>query len=190
VRRIGLTLGATVVAAAALAWALRTLDPQAVGFAFVIVWLPMTWLGTVSRVVPPRLPASWHRLRPFEQDGRLYELLGVKLFKRLLRRGPMAAFNPGLHLPAEPTPERIGQLDHRMRIAEASHLLVFVAAVAVTLHAVARGWWGAAAWTTLFNVALNGYPVMLQRYNRTLLEQRFGPLPAPGSIRPSGRTRP
>lgn len=188
-RTIGLTLGATLVAAAVLAWALGTLDHQAAGFAFVIVWLPMTWLGTLSRVVPPRLPASWHRLHPFEQDGRVYELVGVKLFKRLLRRGPLAAFNPGLHLPAERTPERVGLLDERMRIAEASHLLLFLLASGVALHAATLGWWGAAGWTTLFNLVLNGYPVMLQRYNRALLQQRFGQIPASGSVRPSGRTQ-
>ena len=36
-----------------------------------------------------------------------------------------------------------------------------------------RGWWGAARWTLLFDVLLNGYPVMLQRYNRALLGRRY-----------------
>ena len=36
-------------------------------------------------------------------------------------------------------------------------------------HAVLRGWWAPAAWTLLFDVVLNGYPVLLQRYNRALL---------------------
>jgi hypothetical protein len=32
-----------------------------------------------------------------------------------------------------------------------------------------------AGWTLLFTVIGNGYPAMLQRYNRALLAQRFGP---------------
>ncbi|MCZ7628999.1 MAG: hypothetical protein M5U19_07990 [Microthrixaceae bacterium] len=63
-------------------------------FALLVVWLPMTWLGTMSRLVAPRLPDRFHRLHAFELNGRLYEMLGVRLFKRLLRRGPLAAFNP------------------------------------------------------------------------------------------------
>lgn len=136
----------------------------------------MTWLGTVSRVVTPRLPARYHELRGFERDGaRVYELLGVRVVKALLRRGPLAAFNPDLHLPEEPTPERIAHLDRRMRDAEASHAILFVATLGLGAGARVRGWRTAARWTVLFDVLLNGYPVVLQRYNRALLARRFGP---------------
>ena len=133
----------------------------------------MTWLGTVSHFIRLRLPDAYHRLRSFEQDGRVYERLGVRFVKRALRRGPFAVFNPGLHLPIEPTPERIAQLEQRMRTAEASHSVLFVLMLGVVAHAVARGWWLAAGSTLLFDVLINGYPVMLQRYNRALLRRRF-----------------
>ena len=168
-RRTVLVAGATAIAAVVLMWALRALGPRSAGFAFLVVWVPMAWLGTVSRFVRPRLPGAYHDLRPFERDGRLYEHLGVVLVKRLLRRGPLAVFNPDLHLPVERTPESLAHLDQRMRDAEASHFILLVATLGVVAHAVARGWWGAAAWTLLFDVLLNGYPVMLQRYNRALL---------------------
>jgi hypothetical protein len=176
-RGVTLTFGATAIAVAVLVWAVHSLDPRTAWFAFLVVWVPMVWLGTVSRFVTPRLPASYHRLRPFERDGRPYELVGVTLVKRLLRRGPIAMFNPRLHLPAEPSPERIAHLDQRMRDAEASHFLLFVATLGIAANAAARDWWDAAGWTLLFNVALNGYPVMLQRYNRALLARRFGSAP-------------
>jgi hypothetical protein len=62
-----------------------------------------------------------------------------------------------------------------MRDAEASHLILLVLTIGVVAHAAARGWWTAAGWTLLFDVLLNGYPVMLQRYNRALLQRRFDP---------------
>lgn len=166
---------ATAVAVAVLVAGGRWLGADSVGFAFLVVWVPMTWLGTLSRVVRPRLPDAYHRLRPFELDGRVYERLGVRVVKRLLRRGPLAVFNPDLHLPAERSPERLAHLDQRMRDAEAAHALLFVATLGVVAHALARGWWTAAALTLLFDVLLNGYPVMLQRYNRALLRRRHGP---------------
>lgn len=174
---VGVTVGVTV----GLVWAWRALGPASVGFAFAVVWLPMTWLGTLSRVVRPRLPERYHRLRPWERDGRVYERLGVRLVKRLLRRGPLAVFNPGLQLPSEPTPERIAQLDQRMRDAEAAHAILLVLTLGVVVHALARGWWVAAAATAVFDVAVNGYPVMLQRYNRGRLHRRFdATTPGPG----------
>jgi len=172
-----LVVVATSVAVLLLIWSLQFFGASSVCFAFFVVWIPMTWLGTVSRVVRPRLPEAFHRLRPFERDGRPYELLGVGLAKRLLRRGPLAVFNPDLHLPTEPTPERLANLDQRMRDAEASHVILLVLTLAVVVHAAVQGWWAAACWTLVFDVLMNGYPVMLQRYNRALLATRFD-LPA------------
>ena len=164
---------ATVVAAAVVLFGVRLLGATSAAFAFLVVWAPMTWLGTVSRVVQPRLPRRYHELRDFERDPRLYERLGVRLVKRLLRRGPLAVFNPGLHLPAERSSERLVELEQRMEDAEASHFVLLVATLGVVINAAARGWWVAAGLTLVFDVLLNGYPVMLQRYNRARLHARF-----------------
>ena len=163
-----------MIAASLLVWLLLVLGPRSAWFAFVVVWLPMTWLGTISRLATPRLPARCHVLRAFERDGRVYERLGVRIVKQLLRRGPIAAFNRDLHLPSQPTSSNVVHLDQRMRDAEASHLILFVLTLGVVIHAAARGWWTAAGATLVFDVLLNGYPVMLQRYNRARLAQRFG----------------
>jgi hypothetical protein len=164
--------GSTVVAAALLVWSFDAFGARSPAFAFLVVWVPMTWLGTVSRFLPPRLPARYHTLREFERNGRIYELFGIRVVKRLLRRGPLAVFNPDLHLPADPTPSNLAHLDQRMRDAEASHMILFVLTLGIVGHAARRGWWAAAGWTLLFDVLVNGYPVMLQRYNRGLLARR------------------
>lgn len=163
----------TIGGAALLVWAWQAFDPRSAAFAFLVVWVPMTWLGTASRVAQPRLPSSYHELREFERDGRVYERIGVKAAKQLLRRGPLAFFNPDLHLPEDRTPERLAHLDQRMEDAEASHAILFVATLGVVVHAAARGWWTAALLTLVFDTLMNGYPVMLQRYNRALLHRRF-----------------
>jgi hypothetical protein len=173
VRAVVVVLAATAVAVAVLVVALRLLGPDSVWAAFFVVWVPMTWLGTISRVVRPRLPDAYHRIRPVEADGRLYDRLGVGVAKRLLRRGPLAAFNPDLHLPAERTPQRLAVLDRRMRDAEAAHAILFVATLVVVVHAVVRGWWAAAVATLVFDVLMNGYPVMLQRANRARLARTY-----------------
>jgi hypothetical protein len=174
-----LVVAATVVAATVLLAGLHLLGAASAAFAFLVVWAPMVWLGTVSRIVTPRLPQRWHALRAFERAPRLYELAGVRVVKSLLRRGLIAVFNPGLHLPEERSPERLARLEQRMKDAEASHTILFVATLVVVVHALARGWWLAAGLTLLFDVLMNGYPVMLQRYNRALLHARF-PAARPG----------
>lgn len=175
-RTTALFAAATAVLVVLMGWAFVALDTAGIWFAFLVVWMPMVWLGTVSRLVTPRLPHGWHTLRPFERDGRVYELLGVRVVKRLLRRGPLAVFNPQLHLPTEMTRERLAHLEQRMCDAEASHAILLVATFGVVGLQAATGNWTAAAWVLVFDVAMNGYPVMLQRYNRALLHQRFGGL--------------
>ena len=169
------TAGSAVTAAALVVWAQRSVGPRSPWFALAVVWLPMTAAGTISHVVPFRLPDWWHRLRPVEIDGRLHERLGVPLVKRLLRRGPATLFNPGLRLPAEPTPERIEALARRMCTAEAAHAVSALVTLGVAAHAGLRRWWWAVVWTVGLDLVVNGYPVLLQRYNRARLRRRFGP---------------
>lgn len=82
-------------------------------------------------------------------------------------------FNPHLHLPAQPDPARLARLEQHMCDAEASHTILLVLTFGVVVNAAIHGWWVAAACTLAFNLLMNGYPVMLQRYNRALLHQRF-----------------
>jgi hypothetical protein len=167
---------AAVVLPLVVVWSALDRGGESFWFALIVVWGPMTWVGTVSRVVQLRLPARYHALRAFERSGRVYELVGVRAFKMGLRRGPLAMFNPDLHLPAEPTPARLAHLEQRMRDAEASHAVLFAATLLVVAHAALRGWWWAGVWTLVFDVLMNGYPVMLQRYNRAWLRRRFDEL--------------
>lgn len=172
VRKSALAIVAALVPIAVLALALVEFDPTGPWFAVVVVWAPMTVLGTISHAVPYRLPDAFHRLRDFERDGRIYELVGIRAVKALARRGPIEWFNPRLRLPSERTPQRLADLDRRMRTAEASHTIAFVITAGVAAHALARGWLTAAIWTLLLDVGLNAYPVALQRYNRALLAAR------------------
>ena len=175
VARSPIVLGvpATVVLVVVLVGAVRWLDPASGWFAFVVVWWPMVWVGTMSRFFQVRLPEAYHALRDFEHAGRVYDRVGVRVAKAALRRGPLARFNPDLHLPSGRTPGQLAQLAQRMRDAEASHAVLFVATLGVVVHALVRGWWIAAALTLVFYVAINGYPVMLQRYNRARLADRY-----------------
>jgi len=154
-----------------VAW--RALGPRSGWFSLLAVWVPMTALGSVSHAVPFHLPARWHALRHWELDGRRYEQLGVRQVERVLRGPPFAWFNPGLHLPRERSPEAIAALAGRMMVAEATHAALFAGTTLVATLEFVAGWWWAAGWMVVLNVAVNGYPVMLQRYNRAGLATRY-----------------
>jgi len=168
------TVGTTAAATVATVWSLQAFGARSVWFAFLVIWIPVSWMATVGHLFGLRLPRRLAAVRDIERDGRVYELFGVRVAKRLLRRGPLAVFAPALRLPVLPTPETVARLEDRMREAEAVHGLLFVVSLVVVANAAVRGWWDAAGWTLLFDVLVNAYPAMLQRYNRAFLLRRFG----------------
>lgn len=58
-----------------------------------------------------------------------------------------------------------------MRNAETGHVYVFVLMLVCVSAALLQGWFDAAGWMALFNLIINGYPIMLQRYNRIKLQE-------------------
>ncbi|MDZ7680042.1 MAG: hypothetical protein U5K29_15995 [Acidimicrobiales bacterium] len=66
------------------------------------------------------------------------------------------------------------------REPETGHAWLFATMALVASHAAVQGWWPAAAWTMAFNVALNAYPIVLQRYNRRWLLDRIALDQEPG----------
>ena len=49
VRTTVLLAGSAILLAVLLGWSVIALDAAGVWFAFLVVWLPMAWLGTISR---------------------------------------------------------------------------------------------------------------------------------------------
>jgi len=140
--------------------------------AFVADWMIVVWLAVLSLFV--RLPVPrYFELRVFELDGKIYERLGVAVFKQMVRRGPLSIFSRTLRLPREPRPTDLRALDHKLGRAEAIHLLAFIAAWPLTLYATLRAWFDATGWLLAFSVTINAYPVLLQRYNRAWLHRRW-----------------
>jgi hypothetical protein len=82
------------------------------------------------------------------------------------RRGPLAIFSPTLRFPKDQTLSAWQHLDHEMCKAETGHVLSFMLMFLFIGYALLRSWFDAAAWLLAFNVLINGYPIMLQRYYR------------------------
>ena len=97
----------------------------------------------------------------------MYEAVGIRTFKRLMCSRIYRAVNP--HFGLRDGRRGLPALAERMESAEAAHALLFGMVSVIAGAALLVGWVSAAAWITVFNVPFNGYPVMLQRYNRLRL---------------------
>ena len=137
------------------------------GGAVLVYGLSMTLVWLIRRLVPFALPHRYHRLRPFEIDGRLYRGLGIASFNWLLRKSGIELLNFSARL----SHGRAGlaRLERGIRDAETDHAIALLAMAVVTLYAAANAWWAFTGWLLLANVVANVYPIMLQRHNRARL---------------------
>lgn len=162
---------ATIAAVYLILWSLDAFGFRSPVFAFLLNWLTMSWVGIAGQAVHFSLPQGYYSINTFERTGQIYERLGVRLFKWLVRRRPLAMFSPTLRFPKDRTSAALRHLDDEMQEAETGHVCIFMLMLLFISAALLRGWFDAVGWMLAFNVVINGYPVMLQRYNRIKLEE-------------------
>jgi hypothetical protein len=180
---------ATLAAVYLILWSLDAFGFRSPVFALLLNWLAMSWVAIAGQAVHFSLPQGYYSINTVERTGQLYERLGVRRFKRLVRRGPLALFSPTLRFPKDRMIAALQHLNDEMRKAETSHVCIFMLMLVFISAALLRGWFDAVGWMLAFNVITNGYPVMLQRYNRIKLQELIDQqCIAPGP--PEGRKHP
>jgi len=162
---------ATIAAVALLLWSLEVFVFRSPTFALLLNWLAMSWVAIAGQAVHFSLPHGYYSIKRFERTGQIYERLGVRLFKRLVRRGPLTLLSPTLRFPKDRTTAALRHLEYEMRKAETGHVYIFVLMLLCTSLALLMQWFDAVGWMLACSVIINGYPVMLQRYNRIKLQE-------------------
>ena len=162
---------ATMAAISLILWTWSSFGFRSPVTAFLVNWLTMSWVAVIGQVANFSFAPSYYHTKPFERTGQVYEHLGIRLFKKLVRRGPLSIFSPTLRFPEEKTVSALQGLLNEMRQAETGHALIFVLMLLFAGYAALKGWLDAVAWMLLFNILINGYPIMLQRYNRIKLQE-------------------
>jgi hypothetical protein len=178
-RRSPFVIGTTgsIGVAVMVVWCARSYG-RTVGFAFGINWILIAWAIWLGRVLESRsgawdglscrLPASYYAMHPFEKGGRIYDYLGVRWYRRLLRR-VLWSVNPAL---LRSQPEARETMTRATQGPEAGHLIIFVVILGITLWPLVSGWWNTVAWLLLFNLLHNAYPVLSLRQVRARLDRR------------------
>ena len=130
--------------------------------AWFIVGLPLCF-------APLALPKGYDRCWEGRRASRIYEMLGVRVFKRFATNGDFINRWAGRSDPLH----RIvrGRASARefaagTAITEKSHLVLLVMGLFTSAYAVRIGWDRWAGGLAAGNVAFNLYPILLQRYNR------------------------
>lgn len=162
--RCAVVTASTSFVAAELVLAWRFLGPHNGATAFLFCFLPTSWAPCVKRAINIRLPSQLYNLQAWETNKRVYERLGIRTFRHMLRMPVIRSLNQDI--PRQFRERHYEEAEREMRFAEASHVLASIVALLAIAYALTQRWWDTAGSLVVCNTIVNAYPVMLQRYNR------------------------
>lgn len=136
---------------------------------------------TVACFVPVLFPVRYYTCWERGRGIRSYKTLGVQRFKQFATNGDFInrwarRSDDGYRLVKDTASAQMW-ID-RIRVGEQSHLVLFLMGLASAVYAAHIGWTGWAVGLALGNILFNGYPVLLQRYNRCRIERLLARLTA------------
>jgi Glycosyl-4,4'-diaponeurosporenoate acyltransferase len=154
--RLLLLIATTAVSGWLIIWAIGSFGFSSPITAFLLDWLVVACMATIALIIRLPLPSQYYEIKAYESSGRIYVLLGVPFFKKLVRRGPLSIFSRTFRLPKDESQTALLQLDQKMKGAEAIHVFSFLAIWPVICFSILWKWLDGAAWLLLFNLMVNG----------------------------------
>src|SRR5574341_417669 len=158
-KKLTLFMVATIAAIFLIAWSLGSFGFRSPISALLINWMVLSWIATETLLADLSFPSAYYDIKPFERTGQFYERVGIRLVKKLLRRGPLRVLSPTLQFPKEKTVSALRNLENEMRKAETAHTLTCILMLLFVGYAAVNGWLDVVMWILLFNILINVYPI-------------------------------
>jgi hypothetical protein len=169
--RKGLILVSIIVITIAATYALiHYVGTEGFAFAWALNFLLMAGALTFTETLKSELTSSYYTTKPWERGGRIYELFGVNLFRKLLVLIGWEQLNKKTN-PVERNTQALVHLHYRTKQSELGHLIILIIVLAFNLVVAFRFGILQSLWLLALNVVLNLYPIILQRFNRPRLER-------------------
>ena len=126
--------------------------------------------NVVSSITVSSLADHYFNPKGFERDGKFYERLGIRWFKRHLPyTGDIIMRKKGIKQIENSNYEALASVESITRVVEQGHWGVGLLFIAATAFAAYEQALPIVVFTTGANILINLYPIMLQRYNRSRL---------------------
>ncbi len=139
-------------------------------FAWALNFLLMLFTFAFVEALKSQLSSPYFSEQGWEKRGKIYEILGINLFRKILVWVGWEKLNKR----ANPVDKSIAALLHlhqQTKKSELGHLIIFVIVVGFNIFVAFTHGAAASRWLFVLNILLNLYPVFLQRYNRPRLER-------------------
>ncbi|SKC20665.1 hypothetical protein SAMN05660293_05697 [Dyadobacter psychrophilus] len=149
---------------------IRYLDVTTAPFSFGFNFALMFWFAILEFQLKPALDSPYFDPWPFEKQGKLYRILGVEWYRTILTKSGWEKVRQQ-QTPIKKGIDSFEAYERATRVAESGHLIVAIIVLIVTGYVLFAYSLRDTRWLILFNVLLNIYPVLLQRYTRPRLRR-------------------
>lgn len=158
------------LAAATTGLMVRFMNITSASFSMAFNFLLMFWVAVFESQVKPALDSPYFDTYPFEKQGKIYRMLGVEWYRAILVKSGWEKLRQQT-MPISKSHQAFLAYERGSRVAEAGHLVVGIIVLIVTGYVAFTYSFRAIGWLVLFNLFLNVYPVLLQRYTRPRLRR-------------------
>ena len=133
-------------------------------------FLLMMWVSAFVEVLKSPLASTYYNEKGWEQKGRIYELIGINYFRKLLVLVGWEKITRK-STPIEKSTETLVNLHHQTKKSELGHLIIWYIVLGFTVFVAFQSGVLKSIWLLILNILLNLYPVLLQRYNRPRIQR-------------------
>src|SRR5690554_1661910 len=139
-------------------------------FAWILNFMLMISVLAFTQTLKPKLTSSYYNTKSWEKGGRVYQYLGVNLFRKILVWIGWEKLNKKVN-PVAKSLNSLLHLEYGTRQSEFGHLIIFSIVLAVNIFVAIKFDFVKSLWLLILNLLLNVYPIMVQRYNRPRLRR-------------------
>jgi len=134
-------------------------------FAWSLNFMLMFYVSIFIETSKSQLTSSYYENFAWERSGKVYEGLGINLFRKLLVLIGWEKLTKKAN-PIEKDTMVLIKLHEQTKKSELGHLVVLIIVLGFNIYVAARFGVIKSLWLLALNILLNLYPVLLQRYNR------------------------
>ncbi len=164
-RRISI-LSLNIIVACALTYGvIYYVGMQGFLFAWILNLMLMMCAFSFTEALKSQFTSTYYKEKKWEDRGKIYELLGIHWFRKLLLWIGWEKLNKKAN-PVEKNTKSLSHLLYRTKQSELGHIIIFIIVLGFTLLVALKYGIRESLWLLVLNILMNLYPIFLQRYNR------------------------
>jgi len=143
---------------------------QGFAFAWALNFLLMGCVLFFTETLKAPLTSPYYNEKPWEQGGKIYQSLGINVFRKLLVWVGWEKLNKKSS-PVEKNTTALMHLHYRTKQSELGHIIILMIVLGVNIFVAFKFGILKSLWLLVLNILFNLYPILLQRYNRPRIER-------------------